>query len=119
MRCLPEAHQPRDVRHGDRRLLGQQLRGGRHPTGQQILLEGELTELRVRALNLARRTGQRARHRRQREAPAIVARDDHAREQVEPASCGMRIGVHVLSSDQPPHHGRDRKASRLRQRQSP
>jgi hypothetical protein len=53
VRRLAVADEPRDIRDGDRRLLGQQLRGRRHPPRQQILVKAELAELRIGALHLA------------------------------------------------------------------
>jgi hypothetical protein len=54
VRRLAVADEPCDVAHGDRRLLGQELRGGRHAPRQQILLEAQLAELLIGALHLAR-----------------------------------------------------------------
>ncbi len=50
VRRLAVADQPRDVAHGDRRLLGQQLRGDRHAPCQQVLGEAPLAELGIGAL---------------------------------------------------------------------
>jgi hypothetical protein len=93
------ADELRDVAHGDRRLLGQQLRGRGHASREQILVEARLAELRVRALHLARRAGDRACDRRERQPTAVVARDDHAREQVQPSSAGERPRLHIPHSD--------------------
>jgi hypothetical protein len=78
VRCLAVADEPRDVAHRDRRLLREQLRRGRHPPRVQVLVEAQFAELRVRALDLARRTRHRARDLRERQPPAVVARDDDA-----------------------------------------
>jgi hypothetical protein len=85
------AHQPRHVAHGDRRLLGQELRRDRHAPRQQVLLEARLAELRVCALQLARRARHRPRHDVQRQRPAVVALDHHPRQQVQPASALERL----------------------------
>src|SRR5437899_9154751 len=58
VRRLPVAHQARHVRDGDRRLLDQKRRRGRHPPREQVLVEALLAELRVGALELSRRAGQ-------------------------------------------------------------
>ena len=86
VRRLAVADQAGDVAHRDRPLLDQQLGRRRHPPGEQILLEGDLPELRIRALQLTGRAGQSAGHHGKRQLPAIVARDNHAREQVQPAA---------------------------------
>jgi hypothetical protein len=52
---LPIADQPRDIPHGDRRLFDEQLGGGSHPPGAQVLLERGLAELGIRALQLTGR----------------------------------------------------------------
>jgi hypothetical protein len=91
VRRLTVAHQPRHVAHLDRRLLGQQLRRDRHTPRQQVLVKARLAELRIRALQLARRARHGSRHQLQRERPAIVARHDHPRQQVQPASARQRL----------------------------
>jgi hypothetical protein len=53
VRRLAVADQPRDIRDGDRGLLGQQLSGGCHTPCKQVLVKAQLAELRVRALHLA------------------------------------------------------------------
>jgi hypothetical protein len=50
VRRLAVADESRHVAHGNRRLLGQELRRHRHAPCQQILLEARLAELRVRPL---------------------------------------------------------------------
>src|SRR5947208_8500200 len=52
MRGLPVSHQARHVRHGDRRLLDQQRRGGGHPPREQVLVKALLAELLIRPLQL-------------------------------------------------------------------
>jgi hypothetical protein len=99
VRRLAVAHQPRHVAHGDRRLLGQQLRGHPHAPRLQVLLETRLAELRVGALQLARRARHGASHTAERQRLAVVARDDHPREQVEPATAGQRVRAHTPCSD--------------------
>jgi len=89
------ADQLGDVAHGDRRLLGQKLRGRGHASREQVLVKARLAELRVGALHLARRAGDRARDRGERQPPAVVARDDDAREQVQPSSAGERLRLHI------------------------
>ena len=87
------AHQPRHVRDRDR-LPRQQLRGGHHAARAEVLLEGLVTELRVGALQLARRAGQGARQRLERQRAAVVARDQHPRQQIQPASLAEGAGAH-------------------------
>jgi hypothetical protein len=58
---LAIADQPRDVAHGNRALLDQQLGGGRHPPREQILPERDLAELRIYPLQLPGRGGERPR----------------------------------------------------------
>ena len=60
MRRLAVADQTRDIAHRDRPLLDQQLGRGGHPPREQVLLEGDLAELRIGALQLPRRARQRA-----------------------------------------------------------
>jgi hypothetical protein len=78
VRRLAVADEPRDVAHSDRRLLGEQLRSGRHAPSVQILVEAQLAELRVRALDLTRRARHGAGDVRERQPPAVVARDNDA-----------------------------------------
>jgi hypothetical protein len=85
------AHQPRHVAHGDRRLLGQELRRDRHAPRHQVLVEARLAELRIRSLQLARRARHRPRHHAQRQRPAVVALDHYPRQQVQPASARQRL----------------------------
>jgi hypothetical protein len=47
---LPVADQTSNIPYRDRSLLNQQLSSRRHPPREQILLEGALAELRIRAL---------------------------------------------------------------------
>jgi hypothetical protein len=54
VRRLAVADEPRDIAHGNRRLLGEQLRRSGHAPRVQVLVEAQLAELRVRALDLAR-----------------------------------------------------------------
>jgi hypothetical protein len=91
VRRLAIADQPRHVAHRDRRLLGQQLRRDRHAPRQQVLAEARLAELPVCALQLSRRARHGARHRVQRERPAVVALDHDPRQQVQPASARQRL----------------------------
>jgi len=83
---LPVADQARYITYRDRPLLDQQLSGRGHPSREQILMEAGLAELRIRALQLARRAGQGASHNSERERPPVVPRNHHAREQVQPAA---------------------------------
>jgi hypothetical protein len=91
VRRLAVAHQPRHVAHRDRRLLGQELRRDRHAPRHQVLVEARLAELRVCALQLARRTRHGARHHAQRQRPPVVALDHDPRQQVQPASARQRL----------------------------
>jgi hypothetical protein len=105
---LAVADQLRDVAYADRRLLGQQLRRRGQPPRAQVLLKARLAELRVGALHLAGRARHRAGNRRQREAATIVARDDHAREQIQPPSAVECVLLHALHSDRASHNGTSR-----------
>jgi hypothetical protein len=78
VRRVAIADESRYVANGDRRLLREQLRRSRHAPRVQVLVEAQLAELRVRALDLARRARHRARDLRERQPPAVVARDDNA-----------------------------------------
>jgi hypothetical protein len=91
VRRLAIADQPRHVAHRDRRLLGKELRRDRHAPRHQVLVEARLAELRIRALQLARRARHGARHRVQCEWLAVVARHDDPRQQVQPASARQRL----------------------------
>jgi hypothetical protein len=95
VRRLAIADQPRDVAHGDRRLLAQQLRRCRHAPGEQILGEAEVAELRVRTLHLARRAADGAGDDSERQRAPVVARDDHACEQIQPSPALDRLRVHI------------------------
>jgi hypothetical protein len=95
VRRLAVADEPRDRRDRDRRLLGEQLRGGHHPPRAQILVKAQLAELRVRALHLARRARHDVGDLRERQPPAVVARDDHAREQVQAPPRRERLILHT------------------------
>jgi hypothetical protein len=114
VRRLAIADEPCNVAHGDRRLLGQQARRGGHAPRPQVLLKADLAELRIGPLHLTRR----ARHRRgdggERQPPTIVARHDHAREQVQPAAAGDRLRVHTTGSDRTARTGRRDGAGRRR-----
>jgi hypothetical protein len=92
---LAVAHEPRDRRDRDRRLLGQQLRRRRQATPAQVLVEAQLAELRVRALDLARRARHRRRDLRERQPAPEVARDDHAREQIQAPARRERVILHT------------------------
>jgi hypothetical protein len=99
VRRLAIADQPRDVANGDRRLLGEQLRGGRHASREQFLVKAHVAELRIRALHLTRRAGHRAGDGGKRQPAGVVARDDHAREQIQPPSACERLLFHPPHSD--------------------
>jgi hypothetical protein len=103
---LAIADEARDIAYRNRRLLGQELRCDRQPTREQVLLKGRI-ELRIRPLDLSLRARHGASHLRERQALAVVARDDDTREQVE-ASAGLeRALLHVALSDalRPPGRG--------------
>jgi hypothetical protein len=95
VRRLAVADDPRNRRDRDRRLLGEQLRRRRKAPPAQVLVEAQLAELRVRALDLARRARHRRRHLRERQPAAEVARDDHAREQVQAPARRERVILHT------------------------
>jgi hypothetical protein len=82
VRRLAIAHQARDVGHGDRQLLQKQLGRDGHAPCEQILAETHVPELGVCALQLPGRAGQGAGEDRQGELSAVVARHDHAGEQI-------------------------------------
>lgn len=83
---LSIANQTAHVGHRDRGLIDQEIRRHAHPPREQILAEGPLAELRIGALELAGRAGQRPGHQLQGQLLAIVARDDHPRQQVQPVT---------------------------------
>jgi hypothetical protein len=95
VRRLAIADEPRDVADGDRRLLGEQLRRRAHPPCEQVLVEAQLAELRIRALNLPRRARDRAGDLGERQLAPVVARDDEPREQVDTPSGDERLGMHI------------------------
>jgi len=105
---LAVADQARHGGHRDRALRQQQLRRRRHPPPRQVLAEADIAELRVRALELARRARQGVRHGRERQIAAVVARDDHAREHVQTATGGERVCAHSHHSDRDAPCGTDR-----------
>lgn len=86
MRRLAIADQTRDIRDGDRALLLQQIGSGGHSPREEVLAKRHLAELGVRALKLAGRARQGASHDIERELPAVVARDQDPREQIQPAT---------------------------------
>jgi hypothetical protein len=98
VRRLAIADEARDVAHRDRRLLGQQLRGDRQTPREQVLLKGRV-ELRIRPLDLSLRARHGAGDLRERQALPVVARDDDAREQIEPSAGLERALLHVPVSD--------------------
>lgn len=86
MSALAVAHQTADVGHRDRGLIDQEIGRHAHPPREQILAEGPLAELRIGALELAGRARKRPGHQLQGQLLAIVARDDHPRQQVQPVT---------------------------------
>jgi hypothetical protein len=100
VRRLAIADEPRDVAHGDRRLLGKQLRSRGHSPPEQVLLEAQLAELLICTLDLSRRAGERTCDMGERQRQAVVTRDDDAREQVQPLARGERLELHLPYSDQ-------------------
>jgi hypothetical protein len=78
VRRVAVADESRDIAHRDRRLLGEQLCRSRHAPRVQVLMEAQLAELRVRALDLARRARHRTRDLRERKPLPVMARDDDA-----------------------------------------
>jgi hypothetical protein len=95
VRRLAVADEPRDVADGNRRLLGEQLRRRAHPPREQVLVEAQLAELRIRALNLPRRARDGAGDLGERQLAPVVARDDEPREQIDTSSGGERLGLHI------------------------
>ncbi|HTA35850.1 MAG TPA: hypothetical protein VK761_03955 [Solirubrobacteraceae bacterium] len=95
VRRLAVADEPRDVADRYRRLLGEQLRRGRQPSSAQILVEAQLAELRVGALDLSRRARHRAGDLGERQLASVVARDDDAREQVHAPAGRCCLGLHI------------------------
>jgi hypothetical protein len=108
VRRLAIADEPRDVAHGDRRLLGEELCGRGHPPPEQVLVKAQLAELRVSALDLSRRARKRGGDRGERQRLAVVARDDDAREQILPLACCEGLGLHLSHSDVTREAGRTR-----------
>ncbi|HEX4484368.1 MAG TPA: hypothetical protein VH081_11350 [Solirubrobacteraceae bacterium] len=99
VRRLAIADEPCDVGDGNRRLLGEQLRRSRHPPREQILVEAQLAELRVDALDLPRRARHGAGDLGERELAPVVARDDDAREQVHTPARRCCLRLHTPHSD--------------------
>jgi hypothetical protein len=95
VRRLAVADELRDIADRDRRLLGEQLRRGGHPPCEQVLVEAELAELRVRSLNLPRRARHGACHLGERQLAPVVARDYDAREQIDASAGGCCLGEHI------------------------
>jgi hypothetical protein len=80
-------------------LFEQQIRRRAHPPREQILTEGHLPELLISPLQLARGARQRTRHQRQRELLAVMARDEHPRQQVQPVTSRCGVVAHISLSD--------------------
>jgi hypothetical protein len=99
VRRLTVADQARDIRDRDRGLLIQERRCRREALCAQILLKRPRAELRIRPLDLARRAAERAREDRERQAAAVVPRDELAREHVQPAPALGRTRTHAPFSD--------------------
>jgi hypothetical protein len=95
VRRLAVADEPRDRRDRDRRLLGEQLRRRRQAPAAQVLVKAQLAELGIRALHLARRARHGRRHLRERQPAPEVARDDHAREQIQAPARRERVILHT------------------------
>jgi hypothetical protein len=98
MRAVAVADESRHVAHRQR-LPREQLDRGRHPPRHEILAKREVPELRVRALELARRARERSRDGLHGERAAIVARDEHPREQIDPATFAEGAGAHIPYTD--------------------
>jgi hypothetical protein len=92
---LAVADEPRDRRDRDRRLLGQHLRRRRQAPAAQVLVEAQLAELRVRALDLAWRARHGRCHLRERQPAPEVARDDHTRQQIQAPARRERVILHT------------------------
>jgi hypothetical protein len=114
MRRLAKAHEPRHVAHRDRGLLDQQLRGHVQAARNQILAEGDLAELGIGARELTRRAGQRPGDPLERQRTPVVASDDHASKQVQPATLLDRGGTHTFLSDPSAANGTSRFSWRTR-----
>jgi hypothetical protein len=99
VRRLAIADEPRDIAYWDRRLLDQELCGCRHPPRVQVLVKAQLAELRIRALDLARRARDGPGYVRERQPSPVVPRDDDAREQVQPPAGFERVALHATLSD--------------------
>jgi hypothetical protein len=94
-RALAIAHQSAHVGDSDRALLEQQLSRHAHPPCEQVLAEARVPALHVRALDLAGRARQGAREHLQGQLLAVVARDDHTRQQVQPVTSRCRVVAHI------------------------
>jgi hypothetical protein len=92
---VPVAHQPAHVGHSDRALLDEKVRRDAHPPREQILTEARVTELGVGALQRSRRARQGLRHLGEGELAAVVARDDHTRQQIQPVTCRGGVVAHT------------------------
>jgi hypothetical protein len=99
MGSLPVADQPCHICHRDRRLFDEQLGGGSQAPGRQVLLERDLPEFGVGALQLTRRARQGSGHDRERQSPLVVAVHHRPRQQVQAPAGKERAGMHTPSSD--------------------
>jgi hypothetical protein len=93
------AHETPDVGHRDEALLDQQVSRNPQTSAVQVLLEGELAELCVGALELTRRARQCLRYLLQSQLPAIVTCHHHPRQQVQASSLGKCLLAHPSHSD--------------------
>jgi hypothetical protein len=98
---LTKPHESRHVAHGDRRLFDQQLRGDIQTAREQVLAEGDLAELGVRAGELTRRAGERACDSVERQGLPVVAHNHNTGLQIQAATLFDRRGAHTPSSDRP------------------
>jgi hypothetical protein len=99
MRGAPVADQPSDLSDGDRRLSGEQLRRCLQPPRPQVLTERPCAEVRIGALDLARRAGQSRRERGQRQLLAVAGGDEGPRLRVQAPPRRFGAVSHTSASD--------------------
>ncbi|HEX3519848.1 MAG TPA: hypothetical protein VHT29_12525 [Solirubrobacteraceae bacterium] len=92
---MPVAHEPAHVGHSDCPLLDQEACRHAHPPREQILAEARVAELGIGALQRSRRARQGPCHLGEGELAAVVARDDHTRQQIQPVTCRGGVVAHT------------------------
>jgi hypothetical protein len=99
LRRAAVADESRDGGDAERWLRREQLGCGTQTLAAQISREPDRAELRVGALQLARRARQRACDERERDGTGIVARDDLVRTLIQAPTARKRVVPHADCSD--------------------